>query len=320
MGGIGRPDGMTIQQLKYVVKIAECGSITEAARRLFISQPSLSAAVKELEEEFGLEIFYRTARGVSLSAAGSEFLSYARQITELSELLQERWLSETPPRRLCSVSTQHYSFAVNAFVNMILSMGAHEYEFTLRETRTYEIIEDVAEFRSEVGVLYLSEFNRKVLTKLIRERHLVFYPLFDADPHVFISASHPLAGCTEISLDMLEDYPFLTFEQGSYNSFYFSEEILSAEPRKKVIRVTDRATLFNLLIGLNGYTVCTGILDRKLNGSNILSVRLQSGERMCVGYLLNEKTRLSVSAARYIEELKKLVPDSGAQSERCEKK
>lgn len=302
---------MTIQQLKYVIEIAECGSITEAARRLFISQPSLSAAVKELESEFGVEFFYRTARGVSLSADGSEFLSYARQIVELSSVLEERWLSRLPPRRLCSVSTQHYAFAVNAFVNMITSMKADEYEFTLRETRTYEIIEDVAAFRSEIGVLYMSSFNEKVLNKLINEKRLVFHPLFKAEPHVFISASHPLAGCRELTLEMLSDYPFLAFEQGTFNSFYFSEEILSTEPRKKIIRVTDRATLFNLLIGLNGYTVCSGILNRNLNGDNIVSVRLKSDETMCIGYLVNEKARLSSSAERYVSELKKLIKENG---------
>lgn len=302
---------VTIQQLKYVIEIAECGSITEAARRLFISQPSLSAAVKELESEFGVELFYRSARGVSLSADGSEFLSYARQIVELSSVLEERWLSRLPPRRLCSVSTQHYAFAVNAFVNMISSMKADEYEFTLRETRTYEIIEDVAAFRSEIGVLYMGSFNEKVLNKLINEKRLVFHPLFKAEPHVFISASHPLAGCRELTLEMLSDYPFLAFEQGTFNSFYFSEEILSTEPRKKIIRVTDRATLFNLLIGLNGYTVCSGILNRNLNGDNIVSVRLKSDETMCIGYLVNEKARLSSSAEQYVSELKKLIKENG---------
>lgn len=304
-------DGVTIQQLKYIVAIAECGSITEAARRLFVSQPSLSAAVKELEGEFGVELFYRTARGVSLSADGVEFLSYARQIVELSGVLEERWLSSKPPRRLCSVSTQHYAFAVNAFVNMISALKSDEYEFTLRETRTYEIIEDVASFRSEVGVLYMSAFNRKVLNKLIKESRLVFHPLFTAKPHVFISAAHPLASCREVTLEMLDGYPFLAFEQGSYNSFYFSEELLSAEPRKKVIKVSDRATLFNLLIGLNGYTVCSGILNRNLNGDNIVAVRLKSSEVMDIGYLVNEKTRLSDSAAKYIVELKKVIAESG---------
>ncbi len=302
---------MTIQQLKYIAKIAECSSITEAARQLYISQPSLSSAVKEVEAEFGIEIFHRTPRGISLSADGAEFLSYARQIVEQSELLESRYLNRKPPKRLCSVSTQHYSFAVDAFVRLISALDADEYEFTLRETRTYEIISDVAGSRSEIGVLYLSDFNEKVIKKLIKEQRLTFVPLFDADPHVFISSSHPLAKAEELSLKDLEDYPFLAFEQGAYNSFYFSEEILSTEPHKKTVHVSDRATLFNLLIGLNGYTVCTGLLNSSLNGDNIVSVKLKTRERMRIGYIFSEKLPLSAAAARYVDELKHLITESG---------
>lgn len=302
---------MTIQQLKYIIKIVECGSITEAARQLFISQPSLSAAVKELEQEYGIEIFYRTPKGISLSADGTEFLSYARQIIEQTELMELRYTDRKPAKQLCSVSTQHYAFAVNAFVNLIASLDAEEYEFTLRETRTYEIIEDVANYRSEVGVLYFSDFNQKVLQKLLRENHLEFTPLFHAHPHVFVSAAHPLAKAVEVTLEDLEPYPFLTFEQGTYNSFYFSEEILSTEPRRKIIHVSDRATLFNLLIGLNGYTICTGVLSSDLNGDHIVSVKLKTGEIMRVGLITNKKAPLSSAAKKYIAELKKLIGEYG---------
>lgn len=302
---------MTIQQLKYIIKIVECGSITEAARQLYISQPSLSAALKEVETEFGIEIFYRSAKGISLSSDGTEFLSYARQIVEQSELLEQRYTNRKPSKQLCTISTQHYAFAVNAFVNLISSLETEEYEFTLRETRTYEIIEDVANFRSEIGILYFSEFNEKVLKKLIKEKHLVFTPLFEAAPHVFVSSSHPLAEAEAVSLEDLADYPFLAFEQGTYNSFYFSEEILSTEPHKKAIHVSDRATLFNLLIGLNGYTICTGVLNSDLNGDNIVSVRLKTDEKMRVGFISNEKVPLSTMALCYIDKLKSLIVDSG---------
>lgn len=302
---------MTLQQLRYIIKIVECGSITEASRQLFVAQPSLSAAVKEIETEFGIEIFHRTSKGISLSADGTEFLSYARQIIEQTELLEQRYTNKKPAKRLCSVSTQHYAFAVNAFVNLISSLQTDEYEFTLRETRTYEIIEDVANFHSEIGVLYFSSFNEKVLKKLLKENHLKFSPLFDAAPHVFISSAHPLAKRAEVTLDDLEDYPFLSFEQGTYNSFYFSEEILSTAPHKKTIHVSDRATLFNLLIGLNGYTVCTGVLNSDLNGDNIIAVKLKTDEMMRVGWISNEKAPLSVTALEYIKELKKIIADNG---------
>lgn len=281
---------MTIQQMKYIIAIVQCGSITEAAKQLFISQPSLSNAVKDIEAETGIEIFQRSAKGITLTTDGTEYLSYARQVVEQAELMEQRYLNKKPPKRICSISTQHYAFAVNAFVNVISRLDTDEYEFTLRETRTHEIIEDVRSFRSELGILYISEFNEKVITKLLKENHLVFTTLFTADPHVFISCSHPLSKNEFITLDELENYPCLAFEQGEYNSFYFSEELLSTVPHKKIIHVSDRATLFNLLIGLNGYTICTGVLNSNLNGDNIIAVPLKTNEKMNVGYIRHEQS------------------------------
>lgn len=298
---------MTLQQLKYIIAIVRYGSITEAAKQLFISQPSLSNAVKDIEGETGIEIFQRSAKGITLTTDGTEFLAYARQVVEQAELMEQRYLNKKPSKQLCSVSTQHYAFAVNAFVNVISQLNADEYEFTLRETRTYEIIEDVRSFRSEIGILYLSEFNEKVITKLLREDHLNFTPLFTADPHVFISSMHPLARNELITLEELDDYPCLAFEQGEYNSFYFSEEILSTIVHKKTIHVSDRATLFNLLIGLNGYTICTGVLNSNLNGDNIISVPLKTNEKIKVGWIKHEKATLSSFAVSYIDELKRLI-------------
>lgn len=302
---------MTIQQLKYMIKTVECGSITEAARQLYISQPSLSAALKDLETEFNISIFYRTSKGITLSPDGIEFLSYARQIVEQASLLEQRYTNKKPVKQLCSVSTQHYAFAVNAFVKLISEINAEEYEFTLRETRTYEIIDDVANFRSEVGILYFSSFNEKVLKKLLAEKQLSFSPLFDADPHVFVSVAHPLASCNCVTLHDLAEYPFLAFEQGTYNSFYFSEEILSTETHKKIIHVSDRATLFNLLIGLNGYTICSGVLNSNLNGDQITTVKLNTDETMKIGIVIHKKATLSAITLRYIEHLKALISANG---------
>lgn len=302
---------MTLQQLRYVIKIVEYGSITEAAKQLYITQPSLSAAIKDLENELGIEIFHRTSKGISLTVDGREFLSYARQVIEQTELLERRYMDKKPSKQLCTISTQHYAFAVNAFVELLLGLDVDEYEFTLRETRTYEIIEDVRDYRSEIGIIYLSDFNEKVINKLLVENHLTFNLLFEADPHVFISSRHPLAGREAITLDDLEDYPFLAFEQGINNSFYFSEEILSTVPRKKTIHVSDRATLFNLLIGLNGYTICSGVLSSDLNGDNIISVPLLTEEKMRIGWIANEKTHLSQLSLDYIEKLKDVIRGYG---------
>lgn len=302
---------MTLLQLKYMTAIVECGSISKAAKQLFITQPSLSSAVKELEEELGIEIFVRTSRGISLTADGTEFLGYARQILEQTELFEQHYKNKKPLRQVCSISTQHYAFAVNAFVNLINESGAQEYEFTLRESRTKDIIDDVASLRSEVGILYLNDFNEKVIRRFLTESKLKFHSLFNARPHVFVSKNSPLAQKESVTLADLEDYPCLSFEQGAYNSFYFSEEILSTVYHKKSLRVSDRATLFNLLIGLNGYTICSGVLDSGLNGDQILAVPLVTEETMQIGWIVNTQARLSRPAERYIEILRELIAANG---------
>lgn len=298
---------MKLHQLRYVIEVVASGSINEAARRLYISQPTLSKAIKELEKELGVTIFTRTSTGISLSSDGAEFLGYARQVVEQADLLERRYFNRTPSQQLFSISTQHYAFAVNAFVEMIKKYGEDEYQFTIRETRTYEIIEDVKNLRSEIGILYISGFNEKVMMQLLKEEGLDFHVLFTAQPHIFVSSENPLAKKSAVTLADLEDYPRLSFEQGEFNSFYYSEEIFSTISSKKSIQVSDRATLFNLLIGLNGYTISTGILSSDLNGSNIIPVPLEAGEVITVGWVVHKKTRLSRMAKVYLDELKLFI-------------
>lgn len=296
---------MTLQQLKYVITVAETGTITEAANQLFISQPSLTNAIHELEKEMNIVIFNRTNKGISLSKEGEGFLGYARQVLEQAAILEDKYKGNGGGKKQFCVSTQHYSFAVNAFVDLIKEYGQEEYDFSLRETQTYEIIEDVARLRSEIGILFLNDFNQTVIDKILKSYDLEFHLLFIAKPHVFISRSHPLAEKKVITNQELEIYPYLSFEQGEHNSFYFSEEIFSESERKKNIRVRDRATLFNLLIGLNGYTVCSGAIDKKLNGSEIIAVPLADESDMRIGYITHRKGIISRLGNSYLEALMK---------------
>lgn len=298
---------MTLQQLKYAVEVAKLGSISEAAKRLFVSQPRLSNAIKELENEIKIEIFIRNNKGIQVSIEGAEFLGYARQVLEQAELLEHRYCNTKPMKQDFCVSTQHYAFAVNAFVELIKEYGLEEYECSLRETKTYEIIDDVKNLRSEIGIIYINDFNSKVLNKLIKDNNLTFTELFVAKPHVFISSENPLAVKESVTLEDLEVYPYLSFEQGNNNSFYFSEEILSTLSRKKNIHVSDRATLFNLLIGLNGYTISTGIISAKLNGGNIIAVPLSVEENITIGYLTHNNGKASELGKLYIEFIKKYI-------------
>ncbi|SFQ38869.1 LysR family transcriptional regulator [Salibacterium halotolerans] len=301
---------MTLQQLRYVIEVAKQRSISKAAHRLFISQPSLSNAIKELENELGIAIFSRTNKGIVITSEGSDFLGYARQVIEQTDLLENRYANAAqPPQQHFSVSAQHYAFAVSAFVKLLKNYNRDEYEFTLRETRTYEIIDDVKNLRSEIGILYVNDFNQQVIRKFLREGNLTFHELFQARPHVFISSTNPLAAEKYVTLADLDPYPYLSFEQGDYNSFHFSEEILSTISRRKNIRVSDRATLFNLLIGLNGYTISTGIISYDINDDDIVAVPLKVDESITVGYIQHKNVANSPLATIYINFLKETIAE-----------
>lgn len=300
---------MTLQQLKYVVTVADKGTISDAAKELFISQPTITNAIKDLEKEMQINIFNRTNKGIVVSNTGNEFLAYARQVLEQANLLEEKFLNVKKQSPRFSVSTQHYSFAVNAFVDVIREFGGNQYDFTLRETQTYEIIEDVSRLKSEIGILYTSSKNEEVIRKFIKQNNLEFEELFVAKPHVFISSKHPLARKDKISLEELDEYPYLSFEQGEYNSFYFSEEILSTLDRNKNIKVRDRATLFNLAVGLNGYTVSTGVISKELNGENIIAKPIMVEEYMRVGTIMQKDMPLSRYGKAYMNALKRHVSE-----------
>ena len=299
---------MTLQQLKYALTIADCGSMNEAAKQLFISQPSLSETMKELETEIGIEIFLRSNRGISMTPEGEEFLGYARQVTEQFGLLQSRYIEKKKKEKF-SVSTQHYTFAVKAFVETVKKLGMERYEYAVHETTTYDIITNVRSFKSEIGVLYLNDFNEKVMMKTIQENGLEFKELFSCNTFVYLWAKHPLAEREMISMEELDDYPCLSFEQGDNASFYFAEEILATNEYSQVIKANDRATMLNLMVGLNGYTLCSGIICEELNGDDYIAVPFQDDDQnpnsvMEIGYVVRKNTILSKMGELYVDKLK----------------
>lgn len=296
---------MTLQQLRYLVTVAECRNITEAAEKLYISQPSLSAAIRNLEQEMGVTAFARSSKGVTVTREGEQLLSYARMLLEQADIMKDHFADGAGSIPEFSISCQHYSFAVNAFVDLIKEYDADQYNFILRETQTGEIIDDVENGRSEVGVIYLAAHNEAVLSKLISKKNLIFEELYQADPHVFICRDHPLASVKKIGITDLKPYPYLVFEQGERNSFYFSEEMISLLDFPKNIQVRDRATLFNLVIGLNGFTISSGIIDQKLNGENIIARPLAVEGTMHIGIVKRKNVLLSRYAVSYVEALRK---------------
>ena len=295
---------MTLQQLKYMITIAERGSITEAAKELYLSQPSLSGSVKEVEREAGITIFNRCRAGVALTKEGMEFLGYARQVVQQMELLESKYMNKKPAKQRFCVSTQHYTFTTNAFVELIQRFGQERFEFILNETQTHQIVEDVRNRFSDLGILYLCGSNENVLRKLFEEYNLNFHELFTATPHIFISKNHPLARCASVRLDDLKPYPRLSFVQGNYESSNFSEELFSNEPAERSIKVSDRAAIVNLMIGVEGYTISSGIFPKYLQGDSIVSIPLQEDEVMHIGYILNNDKELSELGEIYVEALK----------------
>ena len=299
---------MTLQQLKYAVCTAECKSMNKAASRLFISQPSLSGTIRDLEEEIGMKIFSRSNRGITITPEGEDFLGYARQILQQYQLMEEKFIEKKKPKQKFSVSMQHYTFAVQAFIEMAKDFGMDDFEFAVHETKTHEVIENVRNQKSEIGILYLNDFNRQVMEKMekiFQENAVEFTELFDCGIYVFLWKGNPLAQKELIEFEDLKDYPCLSFEQGDENSFYFAEEVFSTYDYKQIIKTDDRATILNLMIGLNGYTLCSGIICNDLNGNEYAAVPLHTDEKMHIGYIKKKGMPLSRLGERYISELRK---------------
>jgi len=307
---------MTLQQLNYVIVISECGSFNKAAERLYVSQPSVTSAVRELEKELGIVIFNRGGRGASLTAEGMDFLSYARQVYDPYQNLLDAYSRQEKRKQKFAVSAQHYSFAVKAFVELTRTFDVANYEFAIRETRTRDVLEDVASSRSEIGILYLNEFNRRALTKLFSSAGLIFTPLIRCDAYVYLWKGHPLADRQEICFEDLLPYPCLSFEQGDFSSFYFAEEILSTNDYPRIIKCCDRATVLNLMVGVNGYTLCSGIICEELNGGEYTAVPYRGDgaeDIMEIGYITRKGAGLSPVGDRYISEIKKYLGIAAAE-------
>lgn len=302
---------MTLQQLRYVITISETGSLNKAAELLYVAQPSLTGAVKELEKELGITIFHRSGRGVSLTNEGLEFITYARQVYYQYETLMGKYGKAGKRRKKFGVSAQHYSFAVKSFVETVKQFDAEKYDFAIRETTTKDVIDDVLTSKSEVGILYLSDFNRKAIEKILKRNELEFHPLTECDAYVYMWKGHPLADKESVGFNELADYPCLSFEQGAEASFYFAEEIFSTNEYPRTVKATDRATMLNLMVGLNGYTLCSGIICEELNGSDYIAVPLKTEDaadgKMEIGYIVKNKTVLSSVGELYIKELCKYL-------------
>lgn len=309
---------MTLTQLRYAITISEIGSFNKAAQILYVSQPSLSNAIHDLEDEFSITIFHRTGRGVSLTNEGVEFIAYARQVYHQYQSLLEKFGKNGTIKKKFGVSTQHYSFATKSFVEMVKKFNTYEYDFAIRETKTKEVIDDVATLKSEIGILYMSRFNRNIISKLLASADLEFHHIIDCQVYVYLYKQHPLASKEFITFDDLDAYPCLSFEQGDNSSFYLSEEIFSAKEYVRTVKVNDRASMLNLMVGLNGFTLCSGIICEELNGSDYIAVPFipdakDEDDNMDIGYIVKKNQILSDMGKLYIEEIKNYFKERGVE-------
>ena len=287
--------------MRYADAVASYGSVSEAARRVFVSQPALTESIRALEEELRIAIFTRSNRGISVTREGEEFLASARQILDDAARIAEKYTGKAVRRPQFSVSCQHFAFATDAFMEVVKANGAD----ALRETVTSEIIDDVARHRSEIGILYLSQRNERAITKILKKEELVFEELYSAKPHVFLGKRHPLAKRRgAVKPQELDEYPYLTYEQGLENALYFAEEVMPAIDRKKSIRVRDRATMTKLMLGLDGFTICSGASSR-MYSSDIVAVPLALDETIRVGLVLRSGIPLSRQGAAFCDAIRR---------------
>ena len=312
---------MTLNQLHYIITVAEAGSMNRAAERLYITQPSLTSAIKELERELGITVFHRNGRGVTLTNDGAEFLLYAREIYSQYEAVMQKYSDDEGLKQKFGISMQHYSFAVKAFVNLVNKYDLAEYDFAIRETKTKEVISDVASLKSEIGIIYQSDFNRNAITKILRQNSLQFHELVDCDAFVYLWSGHPLADRDSVNFQDLSDYPNLTFEQGDESPRYYAEEIFSENNYSRCIRVNDRATMLNLMKGVHGYTLCSGIICEDFNGGDYVAVPFNDpvigGDKaMKIGYIQKKNSILSKTAQLYIRELRDYLGIPTPESEK----
>lgn len=299
-------NNMTINQLKYAIAISKSSSMREAATKLFISQPALSAAVAELEQEIGVEIFERTNKGIQVTPEGKGFLDYAKKVISQYDVLEERYLSENRHKEYFSVSTQHYTFAIRSFTSTVKNFNTEQYEFNIHETKTNKVLEHVRDMKSEVGVVSYTADSEKVLKKLLKKYQLEFIPLMRRDTYVYFWNGHELANRKEISVDELGDYPCVSFEQNSENDFYLNEEALANYPFKKLIKSDDRATSMQIIAELNGYSIGSGMLAEEgevLKG--LVSVKLKEEDPLTIGYIVRKGSKLSEFGRFYVSELEK---------------
>ena len=299
---------MTLQQMYYLITIADNHSMNKAADKLFIAQPTITSAVRDAEKEIGMQIFHRTHKGVIPTSEGKVFLDKIKKVIQQYEEIMETYDDKKKYRRKFAVSMQHYSFAVKAFIEMAKHYDSNQFDLALRETTTAKVINDVSSLKSEIGILYICETNQRVMNRLFRENELEFNSLIECPASVYLARSHPLANKEKLTFEELAPYPCMSFEQGSETEIFFAEELLTEHIYQKTVKATDRATMMNLIEGLNGYTLCSNIYSEKLSGDQFFVIPFKTGgntqNMMNIGFITKKNFELSHMGKDFLNEVK----------------
>ncbi len=294
---------MTIQQCRYILEIVKQGSFNEAAKAMFVAQTSISGAVKSLEEELGIKIFERSNKGVFLTDDGAELVRYAKQLVSNADYITERYGGPARISKI-SISSQHYDFVAEVFGHFLSENAEGDFDFSIREVETVNVIDDVEKSFSDVGIIAIKDTDMDIMERLLAGKKIEFKSLFKTPFHVYIGKNHPLSSNSIITFSELSEYPYITYEQGGHNSSMFTEEFSDKINSSKNVRITDRATLMNMLFITECYTIGTGTMNySKLSGGNILSVPLDTSGEYIIGYIVRRDKNLSTLVRKFVDEL-----------------
>ncbi|MCM3731193.1 LysR family transcriptional regulator [Fictibacillus nanhaiensis] len=295
---------MTPQQFRYIVEIAKHNSISKAASALYVTQPSISRAVRELETELGITILDRTNKGVVFTKEGTELLFYAKTLLEQMESVVHHFNKEkTMNLTKFSISSQHYGFAIEAVANLMDYFAERNYELTIREDKTFDVIDDVYASRSILGILFLTDLNKHFFERYFTSKQLTFTPIASLKQHVFLRKEHPLAHLECITLDQLRDYPYLTYQQDDM-LLHFAEEALNVDNIGKLVYLKDRGAMNNLLSNTDSYNLGTGCIVHNYMNPNIISIPLEESNMIEVGLVKRNDVHLPDEVLVYISFLK----------------
>ena len=290
---------MNIQQLRYVVAIANSGTFREAAEKMYVSQPSLSISVRDLEKELGFKIFRRTSSGTFLTRRGMEFYEKAQDVVKGFDIFQNQYASPEEEKKEFSISSQHYDFLPPLMTEFSIRYPENK-NFRIFESTTVQILDEVAQGHSELGIIYLNRQNTKGIMQRVDKLGLEVVDLIPFHTHIYLRKGHPLAKKKKLVMEDLAQLPTVRFTQEKDEYLYYSENFVDTSSSSQMFNVTDRATLNGILERTDAYATGSGFLDsQSVNGITVIPLEDNLDNKMV--YVKREEMDLSPVAEKFVE-------------------